>query len=74
MEQTFMGLLNELIGHRVRVETSDGSIRRGVLSNVTGRNMRLADHACEYPMMIWFDQSDIEGMDFRAIVSIGVEE
>lgn len=73
-KETWNDLLDELIGRKVVVETSDGSIRRGLLSRVTGQTMNLGGTSCQYPMMIYFDHSDIEGIDLRAIVSIGVEE
>lgn len=73
-EESWSELLDELIGHRVVVETSDGSIRRGLLSRITGRQMQFAGTACEYPTTVYFDQSEVEGIDIRVIVSIRRDE
>lgn len=67
-------VIARLMNKRCVIETSDGSIRHGTVMSIEWQTIELDGEEVGYPRGLWFDEAAGDGVDFRAILKIAVEE
>jgi hypothetical protein len=69
-------MTNELVGKRCRIETTDGSIRTERIVSVKSQTIAFDSDtgACdvEYPVTLFFDHGEIDGVELRIVKSVEV--
>lgn len=74
MEHPFIeDALAELIGKRIQIESTDGSIRKEKLLSIRWHRLAIGNETVsEYPFTLFFDPGEIDGMEVAVIKRIDV--
>lgn len=65
--------LNDLIGKRLQIESTDGSIRKEKLHSIRWHKLTIGDdQTTEYPFTLFFDPGEVDGMEVSVVRCIHI--
>lgn len=77
-EYNIFDMIEAMMGKRCRLETTDGSVRVESVVSVDYRKIDLKadgdEVEVEYPVTLFFDEGQVDGVDFHTLRSLEVLE
>jgi hypothetical protein len=74
MENNILNMLEEVLGKICIMETTDGSRRREVVHHIGYKEIQFGDVTLTYPIALFFDNSDVDGIYIVILKSIKIDE
>jgi hypothetical protein len=72
-------VLEKMVGHRCRIETTDGTIRYEQVHSIGYKEFKCplatSDNGCvRYPVVLYYDEREAEGVELSILASIEIDE
>lgn len=73
MAQQLEKALEAVVGKTCRIETTDGSVRNETIYSVKSRQIVTSEGEVAYPVTLYFDANEIDGVDLHILKSLIVQ-
>ena len=68
-----VGMIDEIWGKPCRIETTDGSVRHGIVTDVENREIKFGNATIGYPIALMFDKATGDGVELHIIAKIDID-